>query len=181
MTLRLITAPTVEPVSIETAKTFLRVDSPADELLLESMLKAAREKGEELARRAFITQTLEQIFDEWPSELEFVLWRPPLQSIVSVKYRDYYSVERTWTDYVADTRSEPGEIRFRSLPGEQLLESGAIAVRFIAGYGDEPSFVPERIKQAILMLAAHWYETRDMGGIPSAIKAMFLSERVVWF
>lgn len=181
MTLRLITAPAKEPVSMDLMKTFLRVDSPADELLLESMLKAAREKGEELARRAFITQTLEQIFDEWPSEYEFTLWRPPLQSIVSVKYRDYYGVERAWTDYVADTRSEPGEIRFRSLPSEQLLESGAIAVRFIAGYGDEASFVPERIKQAILMLAGHWYETRDMGGVPGEIKAMFLSERVVWF
>jgi uncharacterized phiE125 gp8 family phage protein len=181
MTLRLITAPAVEPVSIETAKTFLRVDSPADELLLEAMLKAAREKGEELARRAFITQTLEQTFDEWPRDYQWTLYRPPLQSIVLVKYRDYYNVERTWTDYMVDHASEPGHILFRSYPTEQLLEEGAITVRFVAGYGDAATAVPERIKQAILMLAGHWYETRDMGGVPESIKRMFIGERVVWF
>jgi uncharacterized phiE125 gp8 family phage protein len=61
------------------------------------------------------------------------------------------------------------------------LEEGAITVRFIAGYGDTADQVPERIKQAILMLAGHWYETRDMGGVPGEIKAMFIGERVVWF
>jgi uncharacterized phiE125 gp8 family phage protein len=181
MTLRLITAPAVEPVSIETAKVFLRVDSPADELLLESMLKAAREKGEELARRAFITQTLEQTFDEWPCDYKLTLWRPPLQSVVSVKYRDYDNVEHTFTNYIVDTRSEPGQVIFRSLPGSTLLESGAITVRFTAGYGDAAADVPEIIKQAILMLAGHWYETRDMGGVPDAIKKIFIGERVVWF
>lgn len=181
MALRLITAPTVEPVSIETAQTFLRVDSPADELLLESLLRSAREKGEELARRAFITQTLEQTFDAWPCDYKMVLWRPPLRTVVSVKYRDYTNVERSWTDYLVDANSEPGKIIFRSYPTEQLLESGAISVRFTAGYGNAPSDVPERIKQAILMLAGHWYETRDMGGLPGNIKNMFIGERVVWF
>lgn len=181
MTLRLITPPEIEPVSLETAQTFLRVDAPADQLLLEMMLKAAREKGEELSRRAFITQTLEQVFDAWSEDFIFTLWRPPLQSVVSVKYRDSDNVEHTWTDYVVDTRSQPGKIIFDSFPSETLLESGAITVQFTAGYGSTAADVPERIKQAILMLAGHWYETRDMGGVPSSIKAMFMDERVVWF
>jgi uncharacterized phiE125 gp8 family phage protein len=181
MTLRLITAPTVEPVSTATAKAFLRVDGTDDDALIESLIKAAREKGEGLARRAFITQELEQIFDDWPTSKQLKLWRPPLQSVTSVKYRDGDNVEHTWTDYVVDTRSEPGVVIFDSYPSDGLLESGAITVRFTAGYGDAADNVPEAIKQAILLLVAYWYETRDLGGAPRDIQAMFVGERVVWF
>ncbi len=181
MTLRLITAPTAEPVSVATAKAFLRVDGTDDDAMITSLIAAAREKGESLARRAFITQTLEQIFDDWPDDRLLTVWRPRLQSVSWVKYLDSNGVEHTWTDYTVDTRSEPGRIIFHSLPGDALLESGAITVRFVAGYGDEATDMPERIKQAILQLVAHWYEFRESSDVPTPIKALFIDERVVWF
>ena len=182
MTLRLITAPTTQPVSTATAKTFLRVDGTDDDTLIASLIKAVTEKGEELSRRAFITQTLEMTLDDWPADYRLVLLRPRLQSVTSVKYLDADGVEATWTDYVVDTKSEPGAILFNSVPGTELLASGAITVRFVAGYGAADTDVPERIKQAILFLAAYWYENRDMvGDVPLGIRNMFVNERVVWF
>ena len=82
MTLRLITAPTAEPVSLETAKSFLRVDVAADDALITSLLLAARERGEELSRRAFITQTWEMTFDDWPSDSLLPMPRPRLQRLL---------------------------------------------------------------------------------------------------
>jgi len=38
--------------------------------------------------------------------------------------------------------------------------NNAVTVRFVAGYGDAGD-VPQAIKQAILILIAHWYEQRD--------------------
>ena len=181
MSLRLITPPTVEPVSVATAKTYLRVDGSDDDTLIGSLIKAAREKGEELARRAFITQTLEQTIDAWPSDMRLKLYRPPLQSITSVKYLDSSNVEHTWTDYVADIRSGPGVVIFNSLPSASLLESGAITVRFVAGFGAAGTNVPERINQTILQLVAYWYENRDSQAVPTYITQAFVAERVVWF
>jgi uncharacterized phiE125 gp8 family phage protein len=183
MTLRLITAPTVEPVSVETAKSFLRVDQTSDDTLIASLVKAAREKGESMARRAFITQTLEQIFDDWPSDGAFVLWRPSLQSVTSIKYTDFDGVEHTLaaSEYTVDADSQPGKVWIDNTPAEALADSGGIVIRFVAGYGDAAANVPERIKLAILSLVAYWYESRDVGAVPQNIRSMFTAERVVWF
>jgi uncharacterized phiE125 gp8 family phage protein len=179
MNLRLITAPASEPVAVATVKAFLRVDDSNEDALITSLAKAAREKGEELARRAFITQTWEQTIDCWPVDLRLKLYRPPLISVSSVKYLDSDNVEHTFTDYVVDTRNEPGVIIFNSVPGAALLESGAITVRFIAGFGADTA-VPERIKNLILALTARWYENRESHDVPTDIKWAFMEERAVW-
>jgi uncharacterized phiE125 gp8 family phage protein len=188
MHLRLITAPTVEPVSVATARLFLRVDGSDDDTVITLLTKAAREKGEELARRAFISQTWEMIIDCWPHDLRLKVYRPPLISVSFVKYLDSSNVEHTFTDYVVDTRNEPGVIIFNTLPGEALLKSGAITVRFVAGYGAAETNVPDRIKTAILLLVAHWYEHREtinigniVSEVPMGSKLLFIAERVVWF
>lgn len=182
MTLRLITAPAAPTVATATVKSFLRVDHSTDDTMIESLVKAASEKGEALARRAFITQTLEMTLDEWPSDSILTVLRPRLQSVTSVKYLDEDAVEATWTDYTVDAKSEPGRIIFHSLPSVSLLESGGITVRFVAGYGASESNVPDRIKQAVMQLVAHWYELRGASfDVPKPIRDMFVAERVVWF
>ena len=181
MNLRLITAPTVEPVSLETTKSFLRVDGTDNDPTIMMLMAAAREKGEELARRAFITQTWDMTVDCWTVDLRLKVYRPPLQSVVSVKYLDRSNVEHTFSDYVVDTRNEPGVIIFNSLPGAALLESGAITVRFEAGFGDAGVNVPERIKKNILALTAYWFENREAQDVPGDLKKAFIAERVVWF
>lgn len=182
MTLRLITPPANPTVSTATAKTFLRVDHSADDALIASLVKAASETGEGIARRAFVTQTLEMTVDDWPSDSILAVFRPRLQSVTSVKYLDESAAEFVWTDYTVDAKSEPGKIIFHSLPSAALLESGAITVRFTAGYGNSESDVPETIKQAVLQLTATWYEMRGQGlETPAAIRAMFLAARAAWF
>jgi uncharacterized phiE125 gp8 family phage protein len=109
------------------------------------------------------------------------LYRPPLQSVSFVKYLDHDNVEHAFTDYITDIRNEPGGVYFRSLPNATLLESGAITVRFVAGYGASESNVPERLKNAILALVAYWYENRESQGVPVDIQRAFVADRVVWF
>lgn len=188
MSLRLITPPAVEPVSLETAKTYLRVDTDDEDALIALLIQSARETGEGLARRAFITQTLEMVVDDWPADGNLVLWRPSLQSVSSVKYYDTDNVEATWTDYVVNARSEPGQIYFNSTPGTALAKSGGVVVRYVAGYGNTEASVPEKLKQAILSTVAHFYENREavnVGNIvnemPLGPKQVFLNERVIWF
>lgn len=188
MNLRVITPPTSEPVSVETAKAHIKVDIADDDVLITSYIATAREKGESLARRAFMTQTLELVIDAWPSNGVLKLPRPPLQSVSWVRYLDDAGDEHTYTDYQVDVRSEPGRIVFKSFPSRALFPSGAIAVRFVAGYGAATS-VPNVFIQGILMLVGHWYENREAVTVnnlqayevPIGPKNLFLSERARWF
>ena len=179
--LRVITPPTAEPVSLETVKEHLRIDHAYEDALLDTYIAGARESGEDLARRAFITQTLEMTVDAWPEDGILTLWRPPLQSVTSVKYYDADDVQHTWTDYTVDTDSTPGAVAFNTLPGDSLRESGAITVRFVAGYGNSEANVPGTIRNALLALIAYRYENRLSADIPRDIRDVFVGERVVWF
>lgn len=180
MNLTVITPPEEEPVSVATAKAHLRVDYATDDALIESYLKAARELGEGLARRAFITQSFRLVLDDFPANALLKLPRPPLQSVEAVTYLDADGVEHDWTDFTVDARSEPGRIIFNSLPNASLLESGAVAVEFTAGY-ESAAEMPAVFTQAILQTVANWYEFREMGDMPTSAKKLLMSDRGSWF
>jgi uncharacterized phiE125 gp8 family phage protein len=187
MNLIVIAEPATEPVSTETAKTHLRVDGAADDVLIDGYLITAREVCEGLARRAFITQTLALVFDAWPAvPLEFP--RPPLISVTSVKYKDADGVEHTMSsgDYIVDART--GRMTLAdgaSWPSVKLYPISAITITFSAGYGTEAN-VPKKYKTAILMLTAHWYENREVVSdmvreIPMGVRTLLKHDRERWF
>jgi len=180
MNLTVITPPEEEPVSVATAKAHLRVDYATDDALIESYLKAARELGEALARRAFVTQTLRLVVDQIPADRVLKLPRPPLQSVEAITYIDDDGNEHDWTDFTVDARSEPGRIIFHSLPNASLQESGAIAIEYIAGY-ESAADMPMVFAQAVLLTVAHWYENREMGDLPMGAKTLLKSNRGSWF
>lgn len=187
MNLTVIEPPEEEPVAIETVKLHLRVDTTADDALIGTYLQAARELGEGLARRAFVTQTLRLVVDAFPANGVLKLPRPPLQSVTSVTYLDSDGIEHEWTDFVTDARSEPGRVIFNSTPSVALFESGAVAVDFVAGYGAD-SDVPQTFVQGILLTVAHWYENREavnvgniVNEIPLGYRQLFTTDRGSWF
>ena len=111
MALELVTAPTIEPVTLAEAKTHLRVDGADEETLISGLIKTAREWCEGYQNRAFIMQTWRLYLDEWPEEYIRVP-RPPLASVTSIKYTDSAGVINIWpvTEYLVDTHSKPGRI-----------------------------------------------------------------------
>jgi len=164
--LRVITPPSVEPVSVDEVKAQARVDLADEDALIQGYIRAARETLERLLWRAFITQTLELTLDGWPEGSEIRLPRPPLQSVTAVRYITEDGTLKTLDPalYVVDTASEPGRVvlkRGKSWPSETLAPAAGVKVEYVAGYGDQASDVPEPIRQAILLLAAHWYEHRE--------------------
>ena len=164
--LRVVTPPSVEPVSVAEVKAQARVDLADEDTLIEGYIRAARETLERLLWRAFITQTLELTLDGWPEGSEIRLPRPPLQSVTAVRYTTEDGTLKTLDPalYVVDAASEPGRVvlkRGKSWPSETLVPAAGVKVEYVAGYGDQASDVPEPIRQAILLLAAHWYEHRE--------------------
>ena len=163
MSVRVITAPTTEPVTLTEAKLHLRVDHSTDDNLITALITAAREHVEHVTERSLITQTLELVVDAFPAA-EIRLPRPKLISITSVKYDDADGVEQTMdaADYTTDTYSEPGwlfPVYGTDWPST-LDAPNAVRVRYVAGYGSA-SAVPSGIKAWMLVRIGALYKNRE--------------------
>lgn len=185
MALVLTQAPATEPVTLAEAKLHLRVEIADDDALITSLITAAREWCERFQGRAYVTQTWQLWLDAWPEGDEIRLPRPPLQSVTSVKYYGADGAEYVMpaTDYLVDIKAEPGRIVLgygKTWPSVTLRPAGAIVVEFVAGYGDA-SAVPQRVKQAILLLVGAWYQNREAVIVGSISKELeFTIHALLW-
>src|SRR5262245_43660746 len=114
MAIHLITAPTVEPISLEQAKAHLRVDHSDDDAIISTYIKAARyavDGKDGYLGRALVTQTWELVIDQFPAN-EIKIPLPPLQTVNSVNYdnSDGFGQLVAADQYYVDNVSEPGWI-----------------------------------------------------------------------
>ena len=93
MALKLITAPTTYPVDLASAKAHLRVDSSAEDTLIQAMIASATELAEQIMGRSIMPQTWELTLDEFPEAFEIT--RVPAASITSLKYYDEAGAQQT--------------------------------------------------------------------------------------
>lgn len=177
-TLRMFTAPTSEPVTLAEAKAHLRVDIDTDDDLITALIQAAREEFENQTDRTLFSTTWKLYLEDWPRYSYIDLPRAkPLVSVTSVTYTDGDDVTSTFGsgNYVVDANRWPGRVHLRdgiSWPSGTLAESSPIAITYVAGYSSVAT-IPQRYKQAILLLVGHWYENREnvmtSGAVPKSL------------
>lgn len=188
MPIKTITAPTVEPITLAEAKLHLRVDGTDEDTLIGAYITAARELAESMADRAYAEGTYELTADAFPAEALHI-GKPPLISIVSVKYLDTDGAEQTLapTDYILDADDVPGNIYpapGKTWPATQAV-TNAVRVRFTAGAA--PADVSQRVKLYMLLHIAYWYEQRssvNVGNIVNempGVRQLIAFERWSWF
>ena len=165
MAAKLLSPPLVEPLVLAEVKAHLRVDGADEDTLIDGLITAARLYIELACDRALITQDWAVFHDRWPDNSVVSLPKPPLQAVTAVKIYDVKGVATTLetTDYFADTASQPG--RLVRAAGAIWPDPGravnGIEIRLRAGYGDAATDVPRTLRQAMLLLLAHWFEIRE--------------------
>lgn len=178
--LRRIVDPAIEPVTLEDAKHQCQIDADLteDDSTLTRYIKAAREKAELYTKRSFVEQTWKLTLSEFPSDG----WMPwpvghaielkngPVLGIDSVSYlsTDGTRTYLTADDYIVDDSDEPPKLypAFNSFWPTQRCVPGSIEIIYRAGYPSAGSpvdaeGVPAIVKQAMLLLVAHWYNNRE--------------------
>lgn len=187
MRLVLVTGPTVEPVTVAQQKEHSRVDISEEDDLISAYIAAARRHVENYTRRALVTQTWDLYLDAWPTSPVY-LPLPPLQSVTSWKYTDDSAATSTWasSNYLVSAGT-PGRITVVSdatFPTVSLQEADGVVIRFVCGYGDTPHSVPENMRQAVRLLAAHLYEMREptvtgttVASVPLTVEALLYPSR----
>lgn len=163
--LRRITAPEVMPVTAEAARLHLRIDHEDDDELLDTYLQAATDMldgAEGRLGRAIVRQTWEQRQPGIVGRVELMLG--PECQLVALSYIDRNDDERALVPeaYRVIDMGDRAYIEPRngfSWPGDFGDRPDALRVTFTAGQavGD----VPETIRQAIRLLAGHYYEQRE--------------------
>jgi uncharacterized phiE125 gp8 family phage protein len=183
--LKLITPPVIEPVSIDDVKSNCRVelDFVEEDHLFSRWIRAGRLEAEKYLRRALITQTWEISFNGFP-EMPIIVPRAPLRSVSSIKYYDTDNVEYTIAaaNYYVNADIQPGMITHAysvAWPSAVLRGLNSVKIQYVAGYGNTPDDVPENITDAIILFATHRHENRAAESeIPKTFYHLLDSSRV---
>ncbi len=188
MTAALIEGPALEPVSLADVKAHLRVDDAASDDLLAAAIIAARVHVETTIRRVLIAQSWRIYRDDWPDGRVVPVRVTPLISVDAVTVYDAAGEPQVISaeDYEVDRVSAPARLVVKAgavCPG---LAVNGIEIDVIAGYGPTSVDVPAPLRQAILMIVAHWYEHRgalghDLAGAiaPQGVEALLAPYRMV--
>ncbi len=88
MSSKLLTGPAVEPLSLDEAKTFLRVEHSDDDQVIGALIASARMHVEAQAKIALITQSWRMVFDCWPHHGRIVVRPGPLKALSAVRVYD---------------------------------------------------------------------------------------------
>ncbi|MBX3629317.1 MAG: hypothetical protein KF908_05260 [Nitrosomonas sp.] len=165
----IVTPPAIEPVSIDEVIYHARIDNYNQDgydesVLLNGLIRAAREQAEHKLGRYLITQTVDAYFDAFPVCGKLITL-PPVQSITNIKYIDTDGILQTVDalHYYLDRSGKTSRIGCAygySWPSSRN-QSGAVIVRFVGGYGDAATDVPASIKNWMLLRIKTLYDKRD--------------------
>jgi uncharacterized phiE125 gp8 family phage protein len=174
MGIRVITPPTVEPVTLAEVKAWARIDDTTDatanaaaDALLSSLITAAREEAEQIMGRSILGQTLELTLDRFPRWGRCVeLPRPPLVEVVSVSYFDAAGLDIVMDEaaYVLPNLSDAIPPSIYPAPGgfwpDAFRRPDAVRIRYTAGWTSAAG-VPENVKAWIKIRVATLWANRE--------------------
>ena len=186
--LKLVTAPTIDPVTVAEVKTYLRIDGTDDDTMLGNFITAATKTIESFLNRKCINQTWDFWLDCFPYEVKFDSLIPdgvtegklseyistkkfieiPIFPLVSVTHLKTYDDDGTAytmssSDYIVDANSEPPRLSLKNSttwPSTYLRPVNGIVIQFVVGYGATAASTPYPIKQAIMEMCGKFYNSR---------------------
>jgi uncharacterized phiE125 gp8 family phage protein len=152
LTVRVKTGNTVLPVSVADFKVYAKVDTNADDAIIEDILHAVKAQGESHTRLTWFTKTL---VAEWEAHGRSVdLPYGPHISIIKVEsYED-----GEYTTLTADEYEVTGE-GFKTLTFRTW--GAGLRVEYTAGYGSATSALPSDLRLGALKAGLSAYEDRQ--------------------
>ena len=164
MSLKLITPPTLQPLSLAEVKLHLRMSSADEDSLLNIYIAAAAQACEQYTGRAIMPQTWELTLDAFPGAFE--LTRVPAASITSLKYWNEAGTQITLDPftYSLDNADDFGSAYVVPEVDAQWptarVQVNAVALRYVAGWPDAAN-VPQSLKSWMLLQIGAMYENRQ--------------------
>jgi len=161
----LLSGPAVEPVALDDAKAFLKVETADDDDAIAALIAGARVHIEAQTRRALITQSWRIVRDTWPDDGRVLVLPVPLRQLSAVRvYRlDGSTQSIDPAGFIVEAGRAPAALSYANgVPPAPGRVAAGIELDIVAGYGDDVGDVPADLRQAIRLMVAHWYENRGL-------------------
>jgi uncharacterized phiE125 gp8 family phage protein len=137
------------------------VDYTEDDDLIIDLIEAARRYCETLMGVAFITQTIEAVYDDWCINVPL----SNIQSVTSVQYYDEDNTLQTLNSdtYIVDAKGKPNSItRHKNYQWPPLFDRPSpVIVTYVAGFGDAANDVEKEFVVPVYKVLSEWYELRE--------------------
>lgn len=182
-----------EPVTLFEMRDYLKLEAASgthpDDALVVGLVSSARAHVENLTQQTLVAATKDAFFDEFPDS-DDPDWeegfRLPFGPVSSISYVKYVADDGTLTTLSSGVyRLDGNSLRARlALEYGQVWPScreviNAVQIRAVCG-----GTVEAPLKQAIMLLAAHWYENRvpvgagSLADLPHMVDALVAPYRV---
>lgn len=169
LTPTIVTARTVEPVSLTTIKEHLRVTHDEEDITLALYRGAAIEYVEQHAQLTLMETEYDVSLEAFPAGAWIELPRAnPLTSATWIKYKDSAGTTTTLSTslYVVDTMAKPGRVvpaYGEDWPSFEPWPTSPITIRYKAGIATaSPQTYPsDGLIYPVLLLVAGMYENRE--------------------
>lgn len=177
MSIKIITPPASEPVSLSEAKLYLRVDHTAEDSLIAMLIGASRAAVEAGIGRALIKRRVRESLDIWRRESVngAVLGLGPVTNVIAVRLlADNGSQSVLDPDrYRLDgDRDRPRLVFAEGVPAT-LREIGGIEIEYECGFAETAADLPIALRLAALQILASLYELRQGDApIPETARAL---------
>ncbi len=153
-------------------KAHLRLSSGFDQddahdAVLKSFLRAALAAVEARTGKVLITRSFSWSLTFWRDATAQPLPVAPVEAVtrVALVARDGLPQEVDAARYWLERDSQQPKLRSAGASLPAIPSAGAALIEFDAGYGADWNGLPADLRQAVLMLAAHYYEYRNDTGL----------------
>lgn len=157
-----------EPVTLEAARSHLRVDSTTDDALIRDKIAAAREWVENytglVLTRRMVTERVS--LSSFGRNTRLLAWPVATDQPASISYRDYLGIEQEIAGAVLRAATRPAMVfpaQGTSWPHVRST-SGDADITFTAGFAT-PDAIPRVLKEAMLVMLTAYYEDREGGDL----------------
>lgn len=173
--IELLTAPTVDPISVSDAKIHSRIfgtdtDDYISGLITASRIKFETESGYYLSQAEYkvtTKRTFCRSWYDWNETASLFYYILPLRPVMQVESVNSLILN---TDYTVSIDALTGQATIHFLTDID----GDIVITFKVGFpnpsGDDPSTAPALAKHALKSLVSHWFENRESYQAGSSIK-----------
>ena len=175
MTIAELTPPLGEPLTLAEVKVHLRLDGTGEDIILQDLIRCARDHLERETGLALLTRTFRLYLDQWPQAQVIQIAKGPVQTIEQITVYDEAGLpaEIDTGQMMLDGQVLPARLALtlRPDPGRAL---NGIEIDFTAGFGPTGADVPDTLKRAMLLHLALLYEFRGAvppGDQPAAVPA----------
>lgn len=152
-----VTPPAAEPISLEQAKQYLRIDEADAGFDIEFAfhVAGARDRVETITNTRLIDQTVDLRGDSFADLARLPIG--PITSVVSVTYRNQEGEQTLGPDDV-ELAGAGLDQSIAPVSGTWPASSGPVMVRAIVGYGADGSAMPPSVKIAMLQQVRALFE-----------------------